>query len=334
MRSRCEHDIRLFAEYFFAHLLSRRPGRLHRELFSLWTRARSRLPLALRPGRRLAIAAPRGAAKSTLKTLLFPIHATLYQLERYIVILSATLKQARQRLRNIRSELETNAALLEYYPHELARWKTRTRDSLEVNDVRLDAYSAGTEIRGIAHRQWRPTLILLDDIEDSQAVRNPERRERLLQWYNEVIENIGDTYTAIEIVGTLLPPDSLLARLLARPDFQSRTFRSIEQFAERSDLWDQWRARFTNLDDPEREQTARDFFNRHRADMLRGARVLWQDKEDYYDLMIQLVTKGRAAFFKEKQNEPAAAQDAFCDLSRIIRFRLEGETLVILTLPG
>ena len=334
MRRRCEADIRLFAEYFFAHLLGRRPGRLHRELFDLWRRSRTRGSLESRSGRRLALAAPRGAAKSTLKTLIFPIHATLYQLERYIVILSATLKQARQRLHNIRSELETNETLKVFYAAELAQWDARTRDSLEVNKVRLDAYSAGTEIRGISHRQWRPTLVLLDDVEDSQAVRNMERRERLLQWYNEVIENIGDTYTAIEIVGTLLHPDSLLARLLARPDFQSRTFRSIEQFAERADLWDQWRALFTNLDDPERGQTARDFFNRHRADMLRGARVLWQDKEDYYDLMVQLVTKGRAAFFKEKQNEPAAAQETFFDLGRIIRFRLEGEALVVLTVPG
>jgi hypothetical protein len=333
MRRRCEADIRLFAEYFFAHLLGRRPGRLHRELFDLWRRNRPRGSLESRPGRRRALAAPRGAAKSTLMTLIFPIHATLYRLERYIVILSATLKQARQRLRNIRSELETNEALKAFYTGELTQWDARTRDSLEVNGVRLDAYSAGTEIRGISHRQWRPTLVLLDDVEDSQAVRNMERRERLLQWYNEVIENIGDTYTAIEIVGTLLHPDSLLARLLARPDFQSRTFRSIEQFAERADLWDRWRALFTNLDDPEREQTARDFFNRHRADMLRGARVLWQDKEDYYDLMVQLVTKGRAAFFKEKQNEPAAAQETFFDLGRIIRFRLEGEALVVLAVP-
>ena len=72
---------------------------------------RPALPLEKRPPRRLAIAAPRGAAKTTLKSLILPIHATLHQGERYIVLISATLKQARRRLRNIQIELQTNRRL-------------------------------------------------------------------------------------------------------------------------------------------------------------------------------------------------------------------------------
>ncbi|MFW6286489.1 MAG: hypothetical protein ACOC29_00975 [Candidatus Sumerlaeota bacterium] len=328
LRSCSQRDIRLFAEFFFDHMFHRRFGRMHREMFRLYRSNIYTGEIERRKGRRLAVAAPRGAAKSTLKTLVFPIHATLYGLERYITILSATLKQARQRLHNIKSELETNETLRRYYREELARRGAWTRGAIEVNGVRIEVFSAGAEIRGLRHYAWRPTLILLDDIEESDSVRSPELRRRMFDWYNEVIENLGDSYTVVKIVGTLLHPDALLARLLERPDFNARTYRSIEQFAEREDLWGRWREIFANLEDPHRLESARTFFNARRAEMLRGTRVLWQDKENYYDLMCQLTTKGRRAFFKEKQNEPGGGEEAFFDMERVQTFDLRGKELV------
>lgn len=301
---------------------------MHREFFRLYRKHFTNGPLESRPPRRTAIAAPRGYAKSTFETLIIPLHATLYAREGYIIILSATLKQAEQRLKNIKSELEANRLLKDVFREELARRGQWTDKSIQVNNVQIDVYSAGTEIRGISHRQWRPTLVLLDDIEDSKSAYSSDRRDKLYEWYNEVIENIGDTYTAVEIIGTLLHPDSLLARLLRRPDFESYIFKSIDQFAERTDLWEEWRKRFTNLSDAERLETARAFFNQNRAEMLRGTRVQWQSKEDYYELMTQLTTHGRAAFFKEKQNSPSASEEAFFDLARAIKFQIHDSNII------
>jgi hypothetical protein len=286
-------------------------------------------PLEKRRGWRLAIAAPRGNAKTTIKSLLFPLHAIYHGREKYIVILSATLKQARQRLVTIRSEIAANPLLIQNYPELYRGEKKLTDRRLIFNDTLVEVYSAGMEIRGISHRQWRPTLVILDDVEDSRSAHSPERRERLWEWYNEVIENIGDGYTGVEIVGTLLHPDSLLARLLRRPDFEGRVFRGVERFAARQDLWDQWKSLYVNLDDPGRDATARAFFEERRTEMLEGSRVLWEAKEDYYDLMRQLVNKGRTAFFKEKQNEPGNPENAFFDLGRLVKFRLRDDVIEI-----
>ncbi len=332
MRRRCERDIELFALKFFPQHVRRPFGRIHRQLFAQYRRGLNGGLLDDRVGRRLAIAAPRGAAKSTLMSLIFPIHATLYGRERYIIILSATLKQARQRLRNIKAEFDANPSLLEFYAEELGQRGSWTQKGLTLNNVQSDIFSAGTEIRGISFGSWRPTLVILDDIEDSRAVRSVDRREELLDWYNEVIENIGDSYTTIEIVGTLLHPDSLLASLLGRADYESQIYKSIEQFACREDLWDQWKLIFTNLSDEEREQSARVFFQKHRSEMMRGTRVLWNAREDYYDLMRQTVTLGRKAFFKEKQNEPTVGLDAFFDIGKVVQFQWTDAGLEVL--PG
>lgn len=317
----------LFALQFFQHLLNRPFGPMHREIIQLHEQAAANPPIHTRPARRLAIAAPRGAAKTTLKSLILPLHAILYRHERYIAILSATLKQAAQRLANIKAEIETNAPLRRAFPTEVRKRAQWNRKGININNVQVDIFSAGTELRGISYRQWRPTLVLLDDIEDSKNVQNPEQRQRLLEWYNEVIENIGDTYTAIEIVGTILHPDSLLANLIQRPDFQRRIYRSVIHFAHRNDLWEQWRDLYTDLEDPHRTQTARRFYQANRPTMLQGAAVLWPEKEDYYELMTQMVTRGRAAFYKEKQNQPQDAQETFFEIQRARTFRIQRDRL-------
>jgi len=300
MKIRCETDLPLFCRVFFPHHCREPFSALHRHLFRQYRRQQHQ-PLLKRRGRNFAVAAPRGYAKSTLATLLLPLHDIVYRSEGYIVIISATLPQSVGKLKNLRAELAGNRALRQCFAPEIGRVASR---QLVANDIALEAFSVGTQLRGITHRQYRPTKVVLDDAEDSEAVESPEQREKLAVWFNEVLENIGNGYTNVVAVGTLLHSDSLLANILKRPDFESRVFRAIESFAENAALWDQWRERFNDLSDPRRLETARGFFEARRDAMLKGARVLWPEKEDYYDLMTQLATRGRKAFFKEKQNDP------------------------------
>ncbi len=52
---------------------------------------------------------------------------------------------------------------------------------------------------------------------------------------------------------------------------------------------------------------ARAFYEQHRAALDEGAELLWPEVEDLYTLMCQRAASGRAAFDREKQNLPAAA---------------------------
>ncbi len=281
-----------------------------------------------RQGQNWSVASPRGSAKSTLTTLILPIHDILYQLERYIVIISATLKQAKQRLKNLKAELLTNELLREVYGKFLYNKKDWSVKSINVNGVQIDVFSAGTELRGITHHEFRPTKVILDDCEDSDAVESAEQREKLLAWFQEVIENLGDRYTHLDVIGTILHPESLLATLLKRPDFNGNIYRSIIQFSENTALWGRWQALYTNLADAKRATTARLFFNAHRQEMLKGTHVLWQAKEDYYELMCQMTTRGRRAFFKEKQNQPYHPESRIFDPEHFNYFRIEGDNIV------
>jgi len=317
MRIRCETDPALFCRVFFPHYCREPFSALHNHLFRQYRRQQHQ-PLLERRGKNFAVAAPRGYAKSTIATLLLPLHDIVYRSEGYIIIVSATLPQSISKLKSIRSELAENRMLRECFAPQIGRITSR---QLTANKIALEAFSVGTELRGITYRQYRPTKIVMDDVEDSEGVESPEQREKLAVWFNEVLENIGNAYTNLIVVGTLLHPDSLLANILKRPDFQSRVFRAIESFAENTALWDQWRGRFNDLSDPHRLETARGFYESHREAMLKGTRVLWPEKEDYYDLMCQLATRGRKAFFQEKQNDPRHHEAQLFDSEMFRYFR-------------
>ncbi len=278
--------------------------------------------LAGREGRRVAIVAPRGSAKSTLHAMLFPLLDILHGRERHIVILSATLGQASLRVRNLKAELSRNAPLAARFPAVRAKAALWTRRAFSVNGVTVEAFGAGAELRGIGSGEYRPTKIILDDAEASARALSPRGRKQTADWFAEVVENLGDRYTHIEVVGTILHPDSLLSRLLRRPDFEARAYRSVEAWSARPDLWEEWRTLFNDATNPRRVSSARTYFLARREEMLRGTRVLWPAREPYDRLMAQVETMGRPAFFKEKQNQPLAASGRTFAPERFIRFTL------------
>jgi hypothetical protein len=76
---------------------------------------------------KLNVLGPRGAAKSTLGTLAFPLRAAVEGREPYIWIVSDTMYQARQHLENLKRELLDNPILAQAYPQSVGRDKLGTR---------------------------------------------------------------------------------------------------------------------------------------------------------------------------------------------------------------
>lgn len=292
--------------FLFPHWCALPFSRMHRESLARYDEM-SRESWPERRGRRLVLVAPRGHAKSTLHSTLLPLLDLAFQRERFVMIVSATFAQAAARLRAIRRELESNGLLRELFPH-LGRLEECNRSTLVAGGLRVSAFGAGSELRGLAHGVARPTKIVLDDVEDSARVLSARHREALADWYREVVEPLGDGATHIEVVGTMLHRQSLLAELGQAPHFEARHYRAVERWSAAEDLWVEWRRLLTRAEDPDRVARARAFFRAHRERMLAGTRVLWPERESYDALMEQFVALGRTAFFKEKQNEPPSAE--------------------------
>ena len=187
-------------------------------------------------------------------------------------------------------------------------WKSGTIKT--TNGVKVDAVGSGKKLRGRKNRSWRPDLIVLDDIENDENVNTPEQRKKLLNWFNKAVMKAGDTYTDIMYVGTILHYDSLLSNTLKNPEFKSRKYRAVISYADNTQLWEQWEELFINLFDELHEEHADEFFEEHKAEMLKGTEVLWEEKLSYYKLMKMKVSEGDASFNSELQNDPIDPDNA------------------------
>ena len=317
--ARLTADPAQFFRRFLAHHSRNDFNEMHLFSFEQYKKQREQ-PLPTRPGRRLAIAAPRGAAKSTIHSMLFPIIDILSGRERHQVIISGTMAQAKNRLATIARELRANPAIRDaFFGGRQPKFKANSR-YIEVGNCRIEAFSAGSEMRGIAHGEYRPTRIILDDVEQSTKASKSWQRKKIRDWYDEVVENLGDSYTHITIVGTILHTDSLLSTLLNRPGYKSRLYKSITQWDNRPDLWRVWQRLFTDRSDPNHVETAEAYYQQNEKTMTEGVRVFWPSKEPYVKLQEKLLINGRSAFFKEKMNSPIKDGDQIFDTSLWTRF--------------
>lgn len=251
----------------------------------------------------LAAAAPRGNAKSTIVSFALPIWTAVYKKKHYIIIVSDTADQANDFLSNIRSEFEDNDLLIDDFGNLIGLVWTNSDLILKGDDVRIQALGAGKKIRGRRFKQWRPDLIICDDLENDENIQSPEQRKKMELWHAKALSKAGDERTDKVVIGTIMHYDSLLAKLLKNPIYKSHKYQSVLQWST-SSLWDQWEKIITNLEDPNRLSNALEFFDAHKEEMLAGTKVLWEEKEPYYALMLQLIADGPAAFSSEKQNEP------------------------------
>ena len=311
-------DMEFFGRAYFPHYFSRPSPQFHRELDAIWQQGvlKGRFPLApgtvkeisRLPGCRRAVAAPRGHAKSTTLTFKGTMHAVLYGYKHYPIILSDSSDQAEGFLENIRVEVEENGLLREDFGNLQGKvWRNNV--ILTSTNIKVEAIGSGKKIRGRKHRNWRPDLLVLDDIENDENVRTPEQRAKLANWFNKAVSKAGDDYTDIIYIGTLLHYDSLLAKTLANPGYKSIKYKAVLSFSTADELWRQWEEIYTDLANDTHQEDAKAFFEGHKAEMLAGTKVLWEEKLSYYDLMVMRVDEGEAAFNSEEQNEPINPDD-------------------------
>jgi hypothetical protein len=253
---------------------------------------------------------------STIKAKLEIIHDILYQHERYIIICSANADLARDKVKDIRDALMDNIELRRVYgPQETREWSMA--DFVTANDCRVRAFTPKTKVRGFNWRGRRPSKILLDDAEDPEAMLTQLRRDRMSTWFWNDVMKLGNGETNVDVIGTILHPESLLSELLKNPGFRPVKYQAVLSFSdtqESCDLWRQWRDIVVDLSNENRLRDARAFYDTHADVMTEGAEVLWPEHEDYYALMLGRIIEGESSFWQERMNEPLADERYVFDL--------------------
>jgi len=269
--------------YLPAHF-NLKPSPMHVEIFDLLQKGTEER------GLRLAVAAPRGHAKSTIASVAYILWCICYQKEQFIYLISHTLDQAADNLSHIKRELTDNARLLEDFPEVCEppgsfvgapRW--RKDEIITRNDVKVTALGAEKKIRGRRHKQHRPSLIILDDVENEEEVRSADQRRFKQEWFNKSVLKAGCSTTNVVVVGTVLHYDSLLAGLLSQfkgLGWTSHKNQAVTQWSEHLDMWAHWEAIYAHLQEHQGlggPRAAKAFFEANHERMLKAAQVLWPE---------------------------------------------------------
>lgn len=166
---------------------------------------------------KVAIAAPRGHAKSTAITHTYVLANLCFREKDHVLICSDTEGQACSFLQDIKREFSENVELRRDFGFSV--WvKESEREIIgrweDGAEFRVKAIGSTQRPRGMKWRGKRPNLIIGDDMENDELVLNDARRLAFRKWIFEALLPSGSKSCHIRFVGTILHLDSFLERLM------------------------------------------------------------------------------------------------------------------------
>ena len=201
-----KNNMPLFGRYCFPTALRKVTPPFHHEVYR---------DLSDDSVRRVLIAAPRGTAKSTVTTLIYPLWKVAFKRsdeDLFIVIISESQAQSINFLSRIKYHLGHSDKFKEIFgdfgPATAKRWTNN--DIVLANGARIIAVGTGQRVRGFIEGDTRPNLIIVDDFESELNAFTMEARAKNRKWITEaVIPSLSDD-GKIAMIGTVISEDCFL----------------------------------------------------------------------------------------------------------------------------
>jgi len=193
----------------------------------------------------VALAAPRGHAKSTAFTHDFVLANVCFRIACYVIIIGASEEMAIEHLGDIANELRDNDELRRDFHIKDFIQDQKTDIIVECTDghqFRILARGAEQKIRGRKWRGKRPDLLIGDDLEDDEQVENKDRRKKFRKWFFRAAKQALRVGGRIRAHGTILQKDSLLNHLCHNKSWTSKIYKAHQSFSNFSNIL--WSDRF------------------------------------------------------------------------------------------
>lgn len=253
----------------------------------------------------VAVAAPRGHAKSTAVTHCFTLASVCFRVRDHVMIVSDTEGQAVSFLGDIKREFRENEDLIHLFGIKGFSKDRETEVIIDFEDghkARIIARGAEQRLRGMKWDNKRPNLIVCDDLENDEMVMNDERRMKFREWFNKALIPCGARDCLIRVVGTILHLDSLLERMMPGLGMPDTVEDGLKQYSLNPGSWKSYRYRAHDED-----------FNlilwpqQYSKDRLQSIRKLYLEQgfpEGYSQEYLNYPIDEQTAYFKKKDFLP------------------------------
>lgn len=293
-----------FGRIYLSHLLTNRTSEFHHTLYELTKEDR------------VAIAAPRSFAKSTVFSYIYACWAALYGIKKDILLVSATGTLAEEWLRRIKDEMDTNPLILEDFGMVKSTKWTEAHIIL-ANKSQIRAKGAGYQIRG-----FRPDCVICDDLENDERVRSKDQRAKMEDWFWKSLVNTLNPKAQLIVVGTIIHPLSFLNELLkGKKGWITIKFKAIKDNGEA--LWpEKWSLELLmeRKEEIGERRFRSEFLNDPLADDAIVFRIEWVDPH----IMGMLPKKEELDFITAV--DPAVSKKAAADNTAIVTIAIHRPT--------
>lgn len=215
----CRENYRLFRETYLKKSDRADAAEFHHEMEGLLREMV--LKKSAEQINRLLFVAPRGFAKSMICSVEFALWLAVYGHRKDVFLVSATISLAKEMLRQIRVELESNELILKDFG-ELQSDKWTEEHLVLKNSVVLRAKGRGFQMRG-----FRPDMIICDDLEDEEVIYSKDQRDKMWHWFFRTLIPTLKPNQDLLYVGTNLHQLSLIAKLQEKPEFVCKKYCAI-----------------------------------------------------------------------------------------------------------
>lgn len=267
--------------------------------------------------------------------------ALLYAHRDFVAVIGPGLDHSKQRIENLRTELENNDLLLADFPEvcypirrlegigqrRLTYQGRRialefSTDCIAFANLNNDRFAGGRvratsltgQVRGMVIKRedgssLRPSLVLLDDPQKDEEARSPHQVEKLLRIINGAVLGLAGPNETISALMpcTVVCKDDLADQLtdpIKNPQWRGERTKMVYAFPTDEALWAEYRKI-----DPANAAARNGFYVRNKKALDAGAKVAWAARHPGAVSAIQYAMNlrfdlGERAFAAEYQNDP------------------------------
>jgi len=174
----------------------------------------------------------RESGKGSIILRAFPLYTLTFPSEkwRYMVIIKSNMAQARKALKTIVSEYMNNP----FINARMVKVLKNTSDVFEVvldcggknMTVLIEVYGKGASIRGLNNKDVRPTILLIDDPQDSSDMKSEVVPDNDWEWFLGDVMFLGQT-ARIFMIGNNLGERCIIERVARNADNLGFKFKRI-----------------------------------------------------------------------------------------------------------
>lgn len=180
--------------------------------------------LLLKEKESIAIEMFRESGKSAYALRAYPLHCLAYPKRfcDFIVIIKQNQRAASSKLKQLISEYIGNPLLR----HNMVEIKEQSMNAFSVDvvneagekiNVRIEAYGKGSGIRGLSNQDRRPSIVILDDIQDKEDSRSETILSADWEWFLSDVVFLGKS-SRIFMIGNNLGEKCVLERCIANAE--------------------------------------------------------------------------------------------------------------------